>query len=235
MSLWMCPKCATLTGPEYGPCPKCGTPLEYATIGQPMTLPDPHRPETTPEWTDEAAVRLQMLSDCPDKTRCEECADIRSALAEIGRLTMKQAAMQEEFENAVKDGRIEVMVQSRSAELTDLRADRDRLQQERDEQWQRGYVRGASQALEHQAKRVTELEAERDARLTRADAEQIARQVWMTYGGHRGFLDALHAAFTRETPTPNDALRRVLDQWQGQTLTEVTIPLLLADLIKATT
>lgn len=32
MSLWICPHCNTLTGPEHGPCPKCGTPTTYATI-----------------------------------------------------------------------------------------------------------------------------------------------------------------------------------------------------------
>lgn len=32
MSLWICPNCATLTGPECGACPKCGHATEYATI-----------------------------------------------------------------------------------------------------------------------------------------------------------------------------------------------------------
>lgn len=32
MSIWMCPSCKTLTGPECGPCPKCGTPTHFATV-----------------------------------------------------------------------------------------------------------------------------------------------------------------------------------------------------------
>ena len=28
MSLWQCPQCGTLTGPEHGPCPKCATGTE---------------------------------------------------------------------------------------------------------------------------------------------------------------------------------------------------------------
>lgn len=36
MSLWRCPSCLTLTGPEFGPCPSCGTPTMYAVI------PDAH-------------------------------------------------------------------------------------------------------------------------------------------------------------------------------------------------
>ena len=32
MNLWVCPACHTLTGPEYGPCPTCGTLTQYATL-----------------------------------------------------------------------------------------------------------------------------------------------------------------------------------------------------------
>ena len=31
MSLWNCPQCGTLTGPEGGPCPRCANPLELFT------------------------------------------------------------------------------------------------------------------------------------------------------------------------------------------------------------
>lgn len=51
MSLWLCPACKTLTGPEYGPCPKCGTLTEYATVMEPLeqhTTADPHGPYRTP-------------------------------------------------------------------------------------------------------------------------------------------------------------------------------------------
>ena len=29
MSLWQCPSCGTLTGPNPSPCPKCGQPTQY--------------------------------------------------------------------------------------------------------------------------------------------------------------------------------------------------------------
>ena len=37
MSLWNCPKCGTLTGPEYGPCPRCG---EMTTHYNPRIVED---------------------------------------------------------------------------------------------------------------------------------------------------------------------------------------------------
>ena len=42
MSLWTCPKCGVLTGPETGLCPKgCGVQTEYTTVGVSVPLVEP--------------------------------------------------------------------------------------------------------------------------------------------------------------------------------------------------